>query len=93
MDLVKVRPLQNVRMNHSEQNKEERTGRFMTSRAPTGQHVKIFKQVRASPAHVKERAYPKIVAQVGDAESCGKLKFIDKMCQITLEAFWTRENV
>ena len=37
--------------------------------------MKMFKQVRAPPAHVKERAYPKIVAQEGDAEKFGELKF------------------
>ena len=45
---------QGVRMNHSEQNREERPGRFLTSREPTEQQVKMFKQVRAPPAHVKE---------------------------------------
>ena len=63
MGPVNARPLQDVRMNHSEQNREERPGRLLTIRAPTGQHVKMFKQVRAPPAHVKERAYPKSAAQ------------------------------
>ena len=68
---VKARPLQDVRMNHSEGNREERPGRFLTTRAPIGQHVKLIKQVRAPPSHVKERAYPKQVAQKGDVERYG----------------------
>ena len=63
MGPVNARPLQDVRMNHSDQNREERPGRLLTTRAPTEQHVKRFKQVRAPPAHVKERAYPKSAAQ------------------------------
>ena len=47
----------------------------MTRRAPTGQHVKIFKQMRAPSAQVKERAYPKQVAQEGDVERYGELQF------------------
>ena len=75
MGPVDARPLQDARMNHSEQNREERPGSFFATRAPTGQHVKMFKQVRVPPAHVKERAYPKKLAQEGDAERYGKLKF------------------
>ena len=55
MGPVNARPLQDVRMNHSEGNREERPGRFLTTRAPIGQHVKMFKQVRAPPSHVKVR--------------------------------------
>ena len=62
-------------MNHSEQNSEERPGRFLRTRAPTGQRVKMFKQGRASPAHAKERVYPKSLAQEGDVERYGELKF------------------
>ena len=51
--------LQDVKLNHGEGNREERPGRFLTTRAPIGQHVKLFKQIRAPPCHVKERAYPK----------------------------------
>ena len=72
---MNARPLRDVRMNHNEQNRDERPGRFLTSRAPTGQHVNIFKQVRALSAHVKERAHPKIEAQEVDAERYGELKF------------------
>ena len=55
--------MQDVRMNHSGGNREERPGRFLTTRAPIGQHAKMFKQVRVPPSHVKERAYPKQIAQ------------------------------
>ena len=71
MDLVNARALQDVRMNHGEGNREENPGRFLTTRAPIGQHVKMFKQVRAPPSHVKERAYPKQKAQEGDVERYG----------------------
>ena len=49
-------------------------GRFLTTRAPIRQHVKMFKQVQAPPSHVKERAYPKQVAHQGDVERYGELK-------------------
>ena len=45
----------------------------MTSTAPTGQHVKMIKQVRAPPAHVKEKAYPKKVTL--EAERYDELNF------------------
>ena len=66
-----ARPLQDVRMNHSEGNREERQGRFLTTRAPIGQHVKMFKQVRAPPSHVRERAYPKQVSEESVVERYG----------------------
>ena len=75
MGPMNARPLHDVRMNHSKQTREERPGRFLTSRAATGKQVKMFKQVRAPPFHVKERAYPKQVAQEGDAERYGELIF------------------
>ena len=59
MGPVNARPLQDVKLNHDEGNREERPGRFLTTRAPIGQHVKMFRQVKAPPGHVKERAYPK----------------------------------
>ena len=62
MGTVNARPVQNVRMNHSEGNREERPGRFLMTTEPIGQHVEMFEQVRAPPSHVKERAYPKQVA-------------------------------
>ena len=40
---VNARPLQDVKMNHGEGNREERPGIFLTTRAPIGQHVKKFK--------------------------------------------------
>ena len=40
MGPVKARPLQDVKMNHDEGNREERPGRFLTTRALIGQHVK-----------------------------------------------------
>ena len=85
MGPMKARSLQDVRKNHSEQTIEERPGRFLTTRAPTGQHVKMFKQVRAPPAHVKERAYPKQVAQEGDVERFGDLNF--KIDEIIFAAY------
>ena len=39
MGPVNARPLQDVRLNHDEGNREERPGRFLTTRAPIGQHV------------------------------------------------------
>ena len=62
-------------MNHSEQTREDRRGRFLAKRAPTGQQVKMFKQVRALPDHLKERAYSKQLTQEGDKETYGELKF------------------
>ena len=71
MGPVNARPLQDVQINHCEGNREEKPGRFLTTRAwrfleSIGQHLKMFKQVRAPPSHVKERAFPKQVAQEGD---------------------------
>ena len=59
MGSVNARPLQDVKLNPDEGIREERPGRFLTTRAPIGQHVKMFRQVKAPPGHVKERAYPK----------------------------------
>ena len=78
MGPVNARPLQDVRLNHDEGNREERPGRFLTTRAPIGQHVKIFRQVSSPPGHVKERIYPKLVNQDGDAQRYGGLKAIKK---------------
>ena len=75
MGTVNARPLQDVKLNHKEENREERTVRFLTTRAPIGQHVKMFKQIRAPPPHVKERAYPKQEIQDGDVERYGGMKF------------------
>ena len=78
MGPVNARPLQDVRLNHDEGNREERPGRFLTTRAPIGQHVKIFRQLTTPPGHVKERVYPKLVNQDGDVQRYGGLKAIKK---------------
>ena len=78
MGPVNARPLQDVRLNHDEGNREERPGRFLTTRAPIGQQVKIFRQLTTPPGHVKERRYPKLVNQDGDAQRYGGLKAIKK---------------
>ena len=68
MGPVNARALQDVKLNHDEGNLEERPRIFLTTRAPIGQHVKMFRQVKAPPGHVKERAYPKQVNQEGDVQ-------------------------
>ena len=78
MGSVKARPLQDVKLNHDEGNRGERPGRFLATRAPIGQHVKMFRQVKAPPDHVTERAYPKKVKPEGDAQRYGWLKAIKK---------------
>ena len=78
MGPVNARPLQDVRWNHDEWNREERPGRFLVTRAPIGQHVKMFRQVSSPPGHVKERLYPKLVNQDGDVQRYGGLKAIKK---------------
>ena len=75
---VNARPLQDVRLNHGEGNREERPERFLTTRAPIGQHVKMFRQVTAPPGHVKERIYPKLVNQDGGVQRYGGLKALKK---------------
>ena len=50
----------------------------MTTRAPIGQHVKIIRQVKAPPGHVKEKGYPKQGNQEGDVMRYGGLKAIMK---------------
>ena len=78
MGSVNARPLQDVRLNHDEGNREERPGRFLVTRAPIGQHVKMFRQVSSPPGYVKERVYPKLVNQDGDAQRYGGLTSIKK---------------
>ena len=78
MGPVNARPLQDVRLNQDEGNREERPGRFLTTRAPIGQHVKMFRQLTTPPGHVKERIYPKLVNQDGDVQRYGGLKAIKK---------------
>ena len=50
MSLVNARPLQDVKLNHDEGNREERPGRLLITRAPIGQHVKMFRRVNAPQA-------------------------------------------
>ena len=78
MGPVKARPLQDVKLNHDEGNREERPGRFLITRVPIGQHVKMFRQLKTPPGHVKERVYPKQVNQEGDVQRYGGLKAIKK---------------
>ena len=78
MGPVNAKLLQDVRLIDDEGNWEERPGRFLTTRAPFGQHVKMFRQLRTPPGHVKERIYPKLVSQVGDVQRYGGLKAIKK---------------
>ena len=72
MGPVNARPLQD------EGNREERLGRFLTTRAPVGPHVKMFRQVKAPSGHVKDRTYPKQVSHDGDVQRYGRLKAIKK---------------
>ena len=78
MGPVNARPLQDVKLNHDEGNREERPGRFLITRAPIVQHVKMSRQVKAPPGHVKERAYPKQVNQEVEVQKYGGLKAIKK---------------
>ena len=78
MGPVNARLLQDVKLNHDEGNREERPGRFLITRAPIEQYVKMFRQVKAPPGHVKERAYPKQQNQEGDVQRYGGLKAIKK---------------
>ena len=78
MGPVNAGPLQEVKLNHGDGNREERPGKFLTTRAPIGQHVKMFKQIRAPPCHVKERPYRKQVAQEGNVQRYGGMKMIRK---------------
>ena len=78
MGPVNARPLQDVKLNHDEGNREERPGRFLITRAPIEQHVKMFRQLKTPPGHVKEKLYPKQVNQEGDVQRYGGLKAIKK---------------
>ena len=78
MGPVNARSLQDEKLNHDEGNREERLGRFLKTRAPIGQHIKMFRQIKAPPGHVKERAYPKQVNQEGDVQRYSGLKAIKK---------------
>ena len=74
MGPVNARPLQDVKLNHDEGNRAERPGRFLKTRAPIGQHMKMFRQLKTPPGHVKESVYPKQVNQEGDVQRYGGLK-------------------
>ena len=76
MGPVNARPLQDVKLNHDEENRDERPGRFLITRTPIGQHVKMFRQLKTPPAHVKKRVYPKQLNQEGDVQRYGGLKAI-----------------
>ena len=75
---VNARPLQDVKLNHDEGNRDERPGRFLMRRAPVAKHVKMFRQVKTPPGHVKEQVYPKQVNQECDVQRYGGLKAIKK---------------
>ena len=38
----------------------------------------MFRQIKATPGHVKEKAYPKQVNQEGDVQRYGRLKAVKK---------------
>ena len=78
MGPVRARSLQDVKLNYDEGNRAERPGRFLTTRATIGHYVKMFRQIKAPPGHVEERAYPKQVNQEGDVQRYGGLKAIKK---------------
>ena len=78
MGPVNARPLQDVKLYHDEGNRAERPGRFLITRAPIGQHVKMFRQLKKTQGHVKESVYPKQVNQEGDVQRYGGLKAIIK---------------
>ena len=78
MGPVNGRPLQDVKLNHDEGYRKERPRRFLKTRAPIGQHVKMFRQIKAPPGHVKEEAYPKQENQEDDVQRYGGLKAIKK---------------
>ena len=67
MGPVNAKTLQDLKKNHEEKPKDDRHGRFISEKALIGQLVKMFKQVKAPPAHVREeRTYFKLVGQEGD---------------------------
>ena len=79
MGPVNARPLQDVRLNHDEGNRQERPGKFLVTRAPIGKHVKMFRQLSSPPGHMKDSIYPKQVSQDADVQRYGGLKAIKKM--------------
>ena len=59
MGAVNARQLQDVRLIHDEGNREERPGRFLITRAPIGQHVKMFRQLKTTPRSCERKSIPK----------------------------------
>ena len=76
MGPVNARPLRDAKLNHDEGNREERPRRSLITRAPIGQDVKMFRQLKTTLGHVKERVYRKQVNQEGDVQKYGGLKAI-----------------
>ena len=58
MGPVNARPLQNVKLNHDEGNREERPGRFLTTRAPIDQHVKKVQADKSTPRSRERKSVP-----------------------------------
>ena len=50
----------------------------MITRAPIGQDVKMFRQLKTTPGHVKERVCPKQKNQEDGVQRYGRLKAIKK---------------
>ena len=126
MGPVNARPLQDVRLNHDERNREERPGRFLMARAPiedtrrknsleTRAHLEAM-VLRTKPEanqwlHLNPRVaalgadafqqgpvmitkiHAYLLKEVNLAENAGEktAEFMNRMCQITLETFWTQE--
>ena len=58
MGPVNARPLQDVKLNHDEGKRGERHGKFLTTRAPIGHNVKMFRQVKAPPRPCERKSVP-----------------------------------
>ena len=56
----------------------EKIFEIFATRAPIGQHVKIFRQLAIPPSHVKGRTYSKQVSRDCDVQRYGGLKAIKK---------------
>ena len=70
MGPVNARPLQDVKLNHSEGNREDWPGRFLKTRTTEAN--------TSTPRYVEDRAYPKQVTQEGDVQRYGGMKTIRK---------------
>ena len=97
---VNARPLQEVRLNHDEGNREERPGRFLVTRAPIGQHVKMFRQVSSPPGHVKEnnRQEAPMREQLRKLDCLKDLDLFETMCKILnipmeVKKIWARKRL